>query len=189
MSRGPSDRNKGPSGQPRLVLGYIRCSSPGQVLDGETLERQRDKILEYARLNDLSDVTILADEGLFGYKTSRPGFQQLLAACRSREVSMMIVYDLSRLTRRVRDMVDFVEDVVERFRIKLVSIRESIDTSTPSGKAFINIAAVFAQMYWDEIGQDQGGHAPQAKAPRVHRRHSGLRLRWRRPFPADASGP
>jgi DNA invertase Pin-like site-specific DNA recombinase len=69
---------------------------------------------------------------------------------------MDIVYDLSRLTRRVRDMVDFVEDVVERFRIKLVSIRESIDTSTPSGKAFINIAAVFSQMYRDEIARTLG---------------------------------
>lgn len=162
MSRSPSDRNKGQSGQPRRVLGYVRCSSPGQVLDGETLERQRDKVLEYARLNDLSDVTILADEGLSGYKTSRPGFQQLLAACKSREVSMVIVYDLSRLTRRVRDMVDFVEDVVERYHIKLVSIRESIDTSTPSGKAFINIAAVFAQMYRDEI-------AYKTKAAMLHK--------------------
>lgn len=151
MSRGPSDRSKGSSAQPKRVFGYIRCSSPGQVLDGETLERQRDKILEYSRLNDFTDVTILADEGLSGYKTSRPGFQKLLAACRSREVSMVIVYDLSRVTRRVRDMVDFVEDVVERYHIKLVSIRESIDTSTPAGKAFINIAAVFSQEYRDEI--------------------------------------
>jgi DNA invertase Pin-like site-specific DNA recombinase len=124
---------------------------PGQVLDGEIPEHQRVQTLECAKLSDLSDVTILADEGLSGYKTSRPGFQQLLAAWKSREVSMVVVYDLSWLTRRVRDMGDFVEDVVERFQIKLVSIRESIDTSTPSGKAFINIAAVFAQMYRNEI--------------------------------------
>jgi site-specific DNA recombinase len=79
---------------------------------------------------------------------------------------MVIVYDLSRLTRRVRDMVDFVEDVVERYHVKLVSIRESNDTSTPSGKAFINIAAVFAQMCRDEI-------AHKTKAAMLHKYTGG----------------
>jgi site-specific DNA recombinase len=82
---------------------------------------------------------------------------------------MVIVYDLSRLTRWVRDMVDFVEDVVERYHIKLVSIRESIDTSTPSGKAFINIAAVFAQMYRDEI-------AYKTKAAMLHKQKHLTRI-------------
>jgi DNA invertase Pin-like site-specific DNA recombinase len=62
--------------EPRII-GYIRCSSPGQVTDGETLERQREKILEYAKVNDLGAVTFLQDEGCSGFKPNRPGFQKI----------------------------------------------------------------------------------------------------------------
>jgi site-specific DNA recombinase len=64
---------------------------------------------------------------------------------------MVIVHDLSRLSRRVLDTVSFIENFVETNEIKLVSVRERIDTSTPIGKAFINLIAVFSQLYRDEI--------------------------------------
>lgn len=64
---------------------------------------------------------------------------------------MVIVHDLSRLSRRVFGTISFIEEFVEKNRVKLVSVRERIDTSTPIGKAFVSLTAVFSQLYRDEI--------------------------------------
>jgi site-specific DNA recombinase len=133
------------------VVGYIRVSSQGQVADGESLERQEEKIRAYCSLKGISDVDIIADRGISGFKSSRPGFQKLISMCSSKEVRMIIVNDLSRLSRSVRDTLAFVEDVVNKYGVEFVSLQNDIDTTSPMGKAFLAISAVFNQLARDEV--------------------------------------
>ncbi|RYZ66810.1 MAG: hypothetical protein EOP09_12105, partial [Proteobacteria bacterium] len=60
-------------------------------------------------------------------------------------------YDLSRISRSVRDTLSFIDDTVKKYGIDFVSIREQINTETPSGIAFLSIAAVFAELYRNEV--------------------------------------
>lgn len=159
---------------PQKVLGYIRVSSTEQVKDGESLERQEEQIRAYCKFKGIEGLEILADKGLSGFKSSRPGFQELIRLCKSREVRMVIVYDLSRLSRSVRDTLAFIEDVIQKYGIEFVSIQNDIDTTTPMGKAFLGFNAIFNQLYRDEIsfktkaalkhkrgkGEKTGGHTP-----------------------------
>lgn len=133
------------------VVGYIRVSSQGQVADGESLERQEEKIRAYCSLKGISDVEIIADKGISGFKSSRPGFQRLISMCAAKEASLIIVNDLSRLSRSVRDTLAFVEDVVNRHGVEFVSLQNDIDTTSPMGKAFLAISAVFNQLARDEV--------------------------------------
>lgn len=68
-------------------------------------------IRRYCEDRGIQNLQIIKDEGLSGFKNNRPGFQLLKQLCRTGEVSTVIVYDLSRLSRSVRDTLAFIEDV------------------------------------------------------------------------------
>jgi site-specific DNA recombinase len=134
-----------------MVFGYVRVSSQEQAKDGVSLKRQEEQIHAYCSLKGIEDYRIIADEGVSGFKSNRPGFLELLQLCKSRQARMVIIYDLSRLSRSVRDTLEFVEGVIQKQDIEFVSLQNDIDTSTPMGKAFLSISAVFNQFYRDEI--------------------------------------
>ena len=133
------------------VVAYTRVSTLGQAEDGESLERQAARIRAYCEAKGLEQPEIICDEGLSGFKSNREGFQKLVALCESKQVSTVIVYDLSRLSRSVRDTLEFIEDTINKNGIEFVSLLNDIDTSTPTGKAFLGITAIFNQLYRDEI--------------------------------------
>ncbi len=136
---------------PKKVIGYLRVSSLGQALDGESLERQKEQIQAYCKLKNLPEPEIISDEGVSGFKSERAGFQTLIKLCSTKQVQIVIVYDLSRLSRSVRGTLEFVEDTIHKNNIEFVSLQNNIDTSTPMGTAFLSISAVFNQLYRDEI--------------------------------------
>lgn len=162
----------------QFVVGYIRCSSDAQVRDGETMERQRELIVNYATAKELGRVEIIADEGISGFKSNRPGFQRLFEMCRSGTVKTVIVYDLSRLSRSVRDTLAFVDDVVHKRGVALVSLQQDLDTSTPHGRAFLSFIAVFNQLYRDEI-------AFKTKVALHHKKSKGERYSGSLPYGFD----
>jgi site-specific DNA recombinase len=133
------------------VIAYTRVSTLGQAEDGESLERQAARIRAYCEAKGLEQPEIISDEGLSGFKTNREGFQRLVSLCESKQVKTVIVYDLSRLSRSVRDTLEFIEDTINKNGIEFVSLLNDIDTSTPTGKAFLGITAIFNQLYRDEI--------------------------------------
>ena len=135
----------------KKVIAYTRVSTMGQVEDGESLERQAARIKAYCEAKGLPEPEIVSDEGQSGFKSSREGFRRLVALCESKQVRTVIVYDLSRLSRSVRDTLEFIEDTVNKNGIEFISLLNDIDTSTPTGKAFLGITAIFNQLYRDEI--------------------------------------
>lgn len=132
------------------VIGYVRVSTLDQVKDGTSLERQEEQIKAYGLLKGIPNIEFIYDRGVSGYKSSRPGFQKLISRC-SQDVRMVIVYDLSRLSRSVRDTLSFVEGVLGTNGIEFVSLQNDIDTTTPMGRMFLTISAAFNQLYRDEI--------------------------------------
>lgn len=158
----------------KRTIGYVRCSTQGQVRDGESLERQVEQIRAYCHRKCLENVEIIEDAGLSGFKDNRPGFQRLLQLCRSGQVNSVVIYDLSRLSRSVRTTLAFIEDTIGKNGIEFVSIQNDIDTSTPMGRAFLGITAIFNQIFRDEIShktklalahkrtksEKTGGHVP-----------------------------
>lgn len=132
------------------AVGYIRVSSQGQVADGESLERQEEKIKAYAVLKGITDLEIIADRGISGSKSNRPGFMKLREIAESQSVDVIIVYDLSRLSRSVEDTIVFINRLQKK-EIDFVSLSNDIDTTTPMGKAMLTIVAAFNQLYRDEV--------------------------------------
>lgn len=128
-----------------IVLGYSRVSSEEQAAHGISIEAQCGILEGYAAMTS-QQIKIYKDAGFSGKNTNRPALQQLLADCRSQPVSAVVVWKLDRLSRSLRDTLTIIEDIFQPRNITLVSVTESIDTSTPSGRMMLNLLASFAQL-------------------------------------------
>ena len=129
----------------KTVLGYSRVSSEEQASRGISIEAQRTILEGYAAMMS-RQIRIYEDAGYSGKNTDRPALQQLLTDCRSGSVSTVVVWKLDRLSRSLRDTLTIIEDVFQPRNITLVSVTESIDTSSPSGRMMLNLLASFAQL-------------------------------------------
>lgn len=68
--------------------------------------------------------------------TNRPKLQELLEF--AREGDIIRIHDFSRLARSTKDLLDIVE-LLNRKGITLISNKENIDTSTPTGKLMLTM--------------------------------------------------
>ena len=73
-----------------------------------------------------------------GKNTDRPEFQKMLDWVR--EGDTIYIHDLSRIARSTKDLLDLL-DVLREKGVALVSGKESIDTSTATGKLLVTMVA------------------------------------------------
>ncbi len=92
------------------------------------------------------------DKGYSGKNTDRPQFQELLNAIRKGEIKRVICYKLDRISRSILDFATMMEEFQEH-KVEFVSCTEKFDTSTPMGRAMLNICIVFAQLERETIQQ------------------------------------
>jgi site-specific DNA recombinase len=88
-----------------------------------------------------------------GKNDDRAGFQELLSDIRLQKVDVVTVYRLDRLSRNVRDIYQFLETIRES-GVGFVSVTEGFDTTTAMGRAMLGVAAVFAQLTREMIGEN-----------------------------------
>lgn len=124
----------------RVAIGYVRCSTEDQSREGVTLDAQRERIAAYGVATGRAIAEIVADEGISAKSLSRPALQRMLSQCRDGRASAVVVLKLDQLTRSVRDLAELLE-TFERHDVALVSVTESLDTSTAAGRLTLNLLA------------------------------------------------
>lgn len=112
-------------------IGYARVSSRDQNLDS-----QRD-MLTAAGCNKIFE------DKASGARESRPGWDKILEYLRPGDA--IVVTELSRMTRSLMHLLSLVKELEDR-DVRIVSLREHIDTSTATGRAFISIIGAINQM-------------------------------------------
>jgi site-specific DNA recombinase len=124
---------------------YTRFSPRPDANDSMSCEFQERKGREYCDYRGLDVLEVYKDRGLSGKRAdNRPGLQQaLVQVCKVRGV--LVVYDLARLARSTRDAI-LIAERLERRHADLAIVTQQIDTSTPMGRAFFKIAAVFGEL-------------------------------------------
>ncbi|WP_270481576.1 recombinase family protein, partial [Hungatella effluvii] len=90
------------------------------------------------------------DKGYSGKNTDRPEFQQLMRDIESGLVRKVVVYKLDRISRSILDFANMME-LFQQYNVEFVSSTEKFDTSTPMGRAMLNICIVFAQLERETI--------------------------------------
>ena len=113
------------------LIGYARVSTASQNLDA-----QMDA------LQQVGCTRIFTDKNS-GAKSSRPGWEELLAYIRPGDT--LVITELSRMTRSLVHLLEIVQELEKR-HVELKSLRENIDTSTATGRGFLSIMGVISQM-------------------------------------------
>lgn len=90
------------------------------------------------------------DKGFSGKNTDRPKFQELIRDIKKGLIAKVIVYKLDRISRSILDFSGMME-LFQRYNVEFVSSTEKFDTSTPMGRAMLNICIVFAQLERETI--------------------------------------
>ena len=81
---------------------------------------------------------MIVDGGESATNLNRPGLQRLLSLVQAGNVQAVIVANLDRLTRSVKDLCCLLE-LFEKKNVALISVAESLDTSTAVGRLVITI--------------------------------------------------
>ena len=112
-------------------IAYIRVSTKEQ-----NTGRQYELLKERGIIPDKT-----YEEKLSGKNTDRPELRAMLAYIR--EGDTVYIESISRLARNTRDFLTLV-DYLQSKQVDLVSLKENIDTATPTGKFMLS---VFAALY------------------------------------------
>lgn len=117
-----------------LIFGYARVSTQDQEL-----ARQIDALTNYG-------VNEIFKEKITGTKAHRPELDRLKSKLRAGDT--VVIESLSRLGRSTKDLLQLIEEWNAQ-GVKLVSLKESIDTTTPTGKLLLTVLSAISQFERD----------------------------------------
>lgn len=134
------------------VAVYLRVSTDEQRRSGLGIAAQKERCLAMATVKGWPEPAIYADEGKSGTieNLKRDGLKALIEDAQAGKVDAVIVNDISRLARKVRFVLEFVETMAKR-GVVFVSCKESFDTTTPQGQFVLTLFAALAQLERDLI--------------------------------------
>lgn len=152
----------------QLAAIYVRLSERGE--NEESITRQIETCTQRAKELGLTPVLYEEPKGVRSgyYESRRPAWKQLNKDLteRSNEYAAVIVADIARASRNAIRQMQFVYET-DRRGIQVISLKEQIDPSTPMGRAFIGMTAVFSQWYRDDLS-DRQKRRYRARDPNIY---------------------
>ena len=118
---------------------YCRVSTVDQNPETQLLD-----LREFAKQRGFEIVGEYTDV-ISGAKSKRPGLERLMADARRRRFDVLLVAAFDRIARNVRHFLE-VLDELNNLNVQFLSLRESIDTGGPLGRAIVVIVGAIAEL-------------------------------------------
>lgn len=137
-----------------MRVGYCRVSTAEQ-------NTARQEVL----LESLAVDRVFLDK-CSGKNTDRPALKEMLAFVRDGDT--VVVESISRLARNTKDLLSLIDKFTEQ-GVGFISQKESIDTSSPTGKFILTVFGAMAELEREYILQRQAEGIAIAKANGVYK--------------------
>jgi site-specific DNA recombinase len=110
------------------------------------MEFQPDRAEEYVRSKGWLIAGLYADPDRTGRNSKRPDLQRMIRDIESGKVTVIVVHRLDRLYRNLESLLRFLR-FLKRYRVRLVSVTEQIDTDSWWGRLVLYVLGALAEMY------------------------------------------
>lgn len=130
-------------------IAYVRVS---------TVEQNEGRQIEMMKTRNIDETFI---EKASGKDTDRPQLAAMIKYARSGDT--IFIESFSRLARNTMDLLNLIEDMSNK-GIKVVSIKEGLDTSTPTGKLMLTMIGAIATFERENLLERQREGIALAKA-------------------------
>jgi DNA invertase Pin-like site-specific DNA recombinase len=107
-------------------------------------EMQIRELRDYCHRRNLAITGEYTDIGVSGSKDSRPELNRLMADAKQRRFDAILVWKLDRFGRSLRHLVNALADL-ESLGISLISLKDNLDLTTPSGRLMFQIIGAMAE--------------------------------------------
>lgn len=121
-------------------IGYVRVSAKDQN------EARQIRMMEEQGAGQ-----IFTDKAS-GKNTDRPAFREMMAYVRQGDT--VVVESISRIARSTRDLLSIISDLTGK-GVEFVSLKESIDTTTPNGRFMLTVFGALAELERENILERQ----------------------------------
>ena len=126
------------------VAVYTRVSTQEQADEGTSLEYQEQQVRSYCKTQGWQIYHCYADPGHTGKDDNRPGLKHLLSDAKLGLFTKVVVYKLDRMARKLKLLLE-LEDRLQDADVALLSVKETIDTSIPTGRLVFHILGLVGE--------------------------------------------
>lgn len=152
---------------------YARVSTSDK---GQDPEMQLRELRDHCQRRGWEIVGEYVDVGVSGSKDSRPELNKLVADSHRRKLDAVLVWKLDRFGRSLKHLVNSLAEF-ESLGIAFISLKESLDLTTPAGRLMFGIISAMAEFERDLIRE-------RVRAGIANRRAKGFRV-GRKPISID----
>lgn len=152
---------------------YTRVSRLDVRHHGYSMDIQPDRSEEYAKSKGWQIYQVYADPARTGRNSRRPELQHMINDIKAGRITIVVVHRLDRLYRNLESLLRFLR-MIKRYRVRLVSVTEQIDTDNWWGRLVLYVLGALAEMYiWQSSARTR-----EAKLERVMKGLSNASFRF-----------
>ncbi|MFN4281606.1 MAG: recombinase family protein [Alphaproteobacteria bacterium] len=140
----------------RCAIYTRKSSDEGLEQEFNSLDAQREACEAYIRSQAHDGWRLLPaqfdDGGHSGGTLERPAIQELLKLVRAKQVNVIVIYKIDRLTRSLADFARLAE-LFDQYGVSFVSVTQQFNTTTSMGRLMLNVLLSFAQFERELTGE------------------------------------